>query len=80
MFDITVAGKLPAAAEADKDAFIEPCFQRVARVAQRLTFGLAFALLVPRKGARVKRVQHGEMGRVGRTYAFAGQHHTIPGS
>ena len=46
MFDITVAGKLPAAAEADKDAFIEPCFQRVARVAQRLTFGLAFALLV----------------------------------
>jgi len=67
MFDITVAGKLPAAAEADKYALIEPRFQRVARVAQRLKFGVAFALLVPRKGARVERVQRGEMGRVGRT-------------
>ena len=54
MFDIAVAGKLPAAAEADKDAFIEPRFQRVVRVAQRLKFGVAFALLVPRKGPGVE--------------------------
>ncbi len=78
MFDITVAGKQPAAAEADKYVLIEPRLQRVVRVAQRLKFGLAFALLVSRKGARVERIQHGEMGRAGRKYAFAGQHHTLP--
>ena len=60
MFDIAITGKLPAAAQANKSPVIKPRFQRIVRVAQRLKFGVAFALFVPRKGAGVQRVKWGE--------------------